>query len=63
MRILVGMSGGIDSTFAAYRLMSLGHEVSGAVIDMHGYSDISAAKVLSMPPLIPTSILIAPLFL
>ena len=44
MRILVGMSGGIDSTFAAHRLMSLGHEVSGAVIDMHDYSDISAAR-------------------
>ena len=44
MRILVGMSGGIDSTFAAHRLMSLGHEVAGAVIDMHEHSDISAAK-------------------
>ena len=44
MRILVGMSGGIDSTFAAHRLMSLGHEVAGAVIDMHEYSDISAAR-------------------
>ena len=38
------MSGGIDSTFAAHRLMSLGHEVAGAVIDMHEYSDMSAAK-------------------
>lgn len=44
MRILVGMSGGIDSTFAAHRLRTLGHEVAGAVLDMHEYSDVEAAR-------------------
>ena len=31
MRILVGMSGGLDSTYAAFKLIKEGHEVVGAV--------------------------------
>ena len=44
MKILLGMSGGIDSSFAAIRLMEEGHTVEGAVILMHEYTDVSAAR-------------------
>lgn len=44
MRILIGLSGGLDSTFAAHQLKQEGHEVVGAAVIMHEYTDISAAK-------------------
>lgn len=44
MRILVGMSGGLDSTYAALKLKSEGHEVEGAVVDMHEYADVAGAR-------------------
>lgn len=44
MRILVGMSGGVDSTYAAYKLLREGHEVFGAVALMHEYTDVGAAR-------------------
>jgi tRNA-specific 2-thiouridylase len=43
MKILLGISGGVDSAYAAYKLKSEGHEVEGAVIKMHGYTEIDAA--------------------
>ena len=44
MRILLGMSGGIDSTFAALKMMNDGHEVVGATLVMHEYTDLTAAR-------------------
>lgn len=44
MRILLGMSGGLDSTYAAVKLKDLGYEVEGAVLKMHEYSETEAAK-------------------
>ena len=44
MKILVGISGGVDSAFAAKRLMLLGHEVEGAVLVMHDYTELLAAR-------------------
>ena len=44
MKILVGMSGGIDSSFAALKLMEEGHQVAGAVILMHEHTDLSSAR-------------------
>lgn len=44
MRILVGLSGGLDSTYAAYFLKNQGHEVVGASVVMHEYTDISSAE-------------------
>ena len=44
MRILLGMSGGLDSTYAALKLASEGHSVEGAVVLMHEHTEIDAAK-------------------
>ena len=44
MRILVGMSGGVDSTYAACKLIEEGHEVCGGILVMHDYTDVSAAE-------------------
>ena len=53
MKILVGMSGGLDSTYAALKLINEGHEVCGAVIVMHEYTELDgareAAKALGIP--------------
>ncbi len=43
MKILLGMSGGIDSTYAAKMLIDRGHEVEGAVLKMHEYTETGAA--------------------
>ena len=44
MKILVGLSGGLDSTYVAYLLKNKGHEVTGAAVVMHEWTDVSAAK-------------------
>ncbi len=44
MRILVGMSGGLDSTYAARLLIDEGHEVVGAVLRMHEFTECDAAQ-------------------
>ena len=44
MRILLGMSGGVDSTYAALKLKNEGHEVEGAVLVMHEYTDTASAR-------------------
>ena len=44
MKILVGISGGVDSAFAAKKLLLLGHEVEGAVLVMHDYTELRAAR-------------------
>ncbi len=44
MRILVGLSGGLDSTYTAYKLKKMGHTVEGLVLEMHDYTDVEAAK-------------------
>ena len=38
------MSGGIDSTYAALKLIDGGHDVTGAILVMHEYTDVSAAE-------------------
>ena len=43
MKILVGLSGGVDSAYAALDLLRQGHDVSGAVLKMHQYTEIDAA--------------------
>ncbi len=43
MKILVGISGGVDSAFAARKLLNEGHTVEGAVLVMHEYTELDAA--------------------
>ncbi len=44
MKILLGMSGGVDSAVAARVLLDEGHEVVGAVLKMHEYTELCAAR-------------------
>lgn len=44
MRILVGLSGGLDSTYAALKLIEQGHSVEGAVVVMHEYTELQGAR-------------------
>ena len=44
MRILLGMSGGLDSSYAALKLIKEGHSVEGAVLIMHDYTEVQAAR-------------------
>lgn len=43
-RVLLGMSGGLDSTWAVRLLKEAGYQVEGAVLQMHDYTEIEAAK-------------------
>ncbi len=43
MKILLGMSGGLDSTYAAHLLTEAGHEVTGALLVTSGCTDGRAA--------------------
>ncbi len=46
MKILVGISGGVDSAYAAHKLRSEGHTVVGAMLKMHGLSDPEPARAV-----------------
>ncbi len=53
MRVLIGMSGGLDSTCAARILIEEGHTVEGAVLVMHAFTErkeaTDAAAALGIP--------------
>lgn len=44
MKILVGISGGVDSAYAAKKLLLEGHSVEGAVLIMHEHTELEAAR-------------------
>ena len=44
MKILVGISGGVDSAFATKKLIEEGHQVEGAVLKMYEHTEIEAAR-------------------
>ena len=44
MKILLGMSGGLDSTYAARALLEQGHEVVGGALVMHQYTEVGEAQ-------------------
>lgn len=44
MKILLGLSGGVDSTYAAQSLLNDGHTVEGAVLLMHDYTSVDEAR-------------------
>ncbi len=53
MKILIGLSGGLDSCYAAHCLIAQGHEVVGAAVIMHEYTDISGARKVAQALNIP----------
>lgn len=57
MRILIGMSGGLDSTYTAELLKANGHDVCGIVLKMHEYTDIDGARLACGKVGIPLEIL------
>jgi tRNA-specific 2-thiouridylase len=63
-RVLLGMSGGTDSSVAAMRLLEAGYEVTGVTFRFYELNDSTeylassnrmAATELSVPPLIPNN--------
>ena len=44
MKVLLGLSGGVDSTYAALALKNAGYEVGAAHLMMHGNMDVSEAR-------------------
>ncbi|MBR5140339.1 MAG: tRNA 2-thiouridine(34) synthase MnmA [Clostridia bacterium] len=47
MKILLGMSGGLDSAYSAQRLIEEGHSVEGAVLIMHDYTELDGARMVA----------------
>lgn len=45
MKILLGMSGGVDSAYAAIKLKEMGHDVTGVFLVMHDFSDEESARL------------------
>ncbi len=44
MRVLLGMSGGLDSAYSARCLLDAGHRVEGAILRMHEYTELDSAR-------------------
>ena len=44
MKILVGVSGGVDSAYSLLKLMREGHDVEACVLKMHEYTDCASAR-------------------
>jgi tRNA-specific 2-thiouridylase len=45
MKILVGLSGGLDSTYTVKKLLDAGHSVEGAVLLFSDHTDLEKAKI------------------
>ncbi len=47
MKILVGLSGGVDSAYAALKLIRDGYYVEGAILKMHEHTDLASARTVA----------------
>ncbi len=52
-KVLLGMSGGLDSTYAVTRLREMGYFVEGAVLKMHSYTEIEEARACAASLSVP----------
>lgn len=57
MKVLLGMSGGVDSTYAAMKLLEMGYTVEGAIIKMHEYTECDDAEACAVSLGIPLHII------
>ena len=55
--VLVGMSGGLDSTYAAYRYREQGYRVYGAILRMSDETDVASAQTAAEQVGIPLEII------
>jgi tRNA-specific 2-thiouridylase len=53
MKILLGMSGGVDSAYSAIKLKEMGHDVTGIFLLMHDYADVEGARACAADVGIP----------
>ena len=53
MKILLGMSGGVDSAYSAIKLKEMGHDVTGIFLIMHDYADVEGARACALDVGIP----------
>lgn len=56
-RVLLGMSGGLDSSFSALKLKNEGYEVLGTTLIMHEFTDTTGARECADSLSVPFSVL------
>ena len=44
MKVLIGLSGGVDSSYAALKLIRMGYHVEGAILKMHSFTEVAEAE-------------------
>ena len=57
MRVLLGISGGLDSTYCAHLLREQGHTVEGAVLKFSEHTDITPAEISCLELDIPLHVI------
>lgn len=57
MRVLVGMSGGLDSSYSVRILLDAGHTVEGATLVMHDFTDTSECEKAALELGIPLHVI------
>lgn len=57
MKVLIGLSGGVDSSYAALKLINMGYTVEGAILKMHSYTEVAEAEACAASLGIPLHII------
>ncbi len=56
-KVLLGMSGGFDSTYAVHALRESGYEVEGAILRMHKYTEMEEAEASARSLRVPLRVI------